>query len=202
MLFIFCMCFLCTHPVIVPVCFLLQCYWCMVFAHCTCCPIKSDIHMPTYICMININIPASDYSTLLTQQLLKWLKALNVLNMRPMERWRSKCQHSFMVQQWIPVSLQLSTRPVETDRSVITCCFVKQQKHSICVKLFFWCVKIKSMTSCKNNLSACDAEVETVPTTKSVPTTKTCCVSEKYSLSFKSSTSTRRLKLVQVEIWI
>lgn len=38
--------------------------------------------MPTYMCVMNINILASDCSTLLTQQLLKWLKVLNVMNMR------------------------------------------------------------------------------------------------------------------------
>lgn len=87
MLFIFCMCFFCMHPVIVSVCFLLQCYWGMVFAHRTCSLIKPDIHMPTYICMININIPARDCCSLLTQQAAEiyfflWHKALDVMNMR------------------------------------------------------------------------------------------------------------------------
>lgn len=62
------MCFFCMHPVIVCV-FLLPCYWgywCLHIAPAAL--IKPGIHMPTYICMININMPASDCCSLLTQQ--------------------------------------------------------------------------------------------------------------------------------------
>lgn len=89
LLCISCMCFLCLHPV--TVCFLWPCYWRMVFAHCTCILIKPDIHMPTRICMVNINIPAGDCCSLLARQaveihlfLFLWHKALDVMNMRGM----------------------------------------------------------------------------------------------------------------------